>query len=149
MPLPKTSRVQVQTLKTFGFGLRSNDTAFSHSLLIWKLLMILERIYITEQIFALSEIYINYFVNNSNYSEQKNPKHKSLWSLIAKCTPSVLVFGCWLRYPSIYNIIRWVAWTMGQTNRRPSIWCSKYFFFSWFFSKFFAKILSSTDYGRP
>ena len=22
---------------------------------------------------------------------------------------------------SIYNIIRWVAWTMGQTNRRPSV----------------------------
>ena len=31
--------------------------------------------------------------------------------------------------PSIYNIIRWVAWTMGQTNRRPSVWCSKYNFF--------------------
>ena len=27
-------------------------------------------------------------------------------------------------------IIRWVTWTMGQTNRRPSVWCSKYFFFS-------------------
>ena len=27
--------------------------------------------------------------------------------------------------PSIYNIIRWVAWTMGKTNRRPSVWCSK------------------------
>ena len=23
--------------------------------------------------------------------------------------------------PSIYNIIRWVAWTMGQTNHRPSV----------------------------
>ena len=23
--------------------------------------------------------------------------------------------------PSIYNIIRWVAWTMGQTNRQPSV----------------------------
>ena len=31
--------------------------------------------------------------------------------------------------PSIYNIIRWVAWIMGQTNRRPSVWCSKYYFF--------------------
>ena len=31
--------------------------------------------------------------------------------------------------PSIYNIIRWVAWTMGQTNHRPSIWCSKYYYF--------------------
>ena len=40
--------------------------------------MILERIYITEQIFALSEIYIDYFVNNSNYSEQKNQNIKVL-----------------------------------------------------------------------
>ena len=31
--------------------------------------------------------------------------------------------------PSIYNILRWVAWTMGQTNRRPSVWCSKYYLF--------------------
>ena len=23
--------------------------------------------------------------------------------------------------PSIYNILRWVAWTMGQMNRRPSV----------------------------
>ena len=30
---------------------------------------------------------------------------------------------------SIYNIICWVAWTMGQTNHRPSVWCSKYYFF--------------------
>ena len=30
--------------------------------------------------------------------------------------------------PSIYNVLRWVAWTMGQTNCRPSIWCSKYYF---------------------
>ena len=31
--------------------------------------------------------------------------------------------------PSIYNILRWVAWTMGQTNRWPRVWCSKYYFF--------------------
>ena len=54
--------------------------------------------------------------------------------------------------PSIYNIIRWVAWTMGQTNRRQSVWCSKYYFFFMisckilcknpfnFFSYFFFKI---------
>ena len=30
--------------------------------------------------------------------------------------------------PSIYNILRWVAWTMGQTNCRPRVCCSKYFF---------------------
>ena len=30
---------------------------------------------------------------------------------------------------SIYNILRWVAWTMGQTNHRPRVWCSKYYFF--------------------
>ena len=33
------------------------------------------------------------------------------------------------RNPSIYNILRWVAWTMGQTNRQPRVWCSKYYFF--------------------
>ena len=45
--------------------------------------------------------------------------------------------------PSIYNIIRWVAWMMGQTNCPPSVWCSKYYYyFSWFIAKFFAKILS-------
>ena len=26
-----------------------------------------------------------------------------------------------IRNPSIYNIICWVAWTMGQANRRPSV----------------------------
>ena len=31
--------------------------------------------------------------------------------------------------PSIYNILRWVAWTMGQTNCWPRVWCSKYYFF--------------------
>ena len=40
------------------------------------------------------------------------------------------------------NLQRWVARTMGQTNRRPRVWCSKYYFFSWFLAKFFAKILS-------
>ena len=33
-----------------------------------------------------------------------------------------------IRNQSIYNILRWVAWTMGQTNRRPRVWCSKYYF---------------------
>ena len=30
---------------------------------------------------------------------------------------------------SIYNIILWVAWTMGQMNCPPSVWYSKYYFF--------------------
>ena len=29
---------------------------------------------------------------------------------------------------SIYNILRWVAWTMGQINHWPSVWCSKFYF---------------------
>ena len=33
------------------------------------------------------------------------------------------------RNPSIYNIIHWVAWTMGQTNRRPRERCSNYYSF--------------------
>ena len=32
--------------------------------------------------------------------------------------------------PTIYNIIRWFAGPMGQTTRRPSVWYSKYFFFT-------------------
>ena len=28
---------------------------------------------------------------------------------------------CEYKNPSIYNIIHWVAWTMGLTNRRPSV----------------------------
>ena len=32
--------------------------------------------------------------------------------------------------PSIYNIIRWFAGPMGQTTRQPSVWCSKYYFFT-------------------
>ena len=43
---------------------------------------------------------------------------------------------------TIFNIIRWVAGSMGQTTHRPSIWCSKYYFFSWFLAEFFAKIVS-------
>ena len=31
--------------------------------------------------------------------------------------------------PSIYNILRWVAWTMGQSNCLPRVWCSNYYFF--------------------
>ena len=61
--------------------------------------------------------------------------------LMTKCKPCCTL-GNMILNPSIYNIIRWVAWTMGQTNCRPSVWCSKYYFFSWFLAKFFAKILS-------
>ena len=32
--------------------------------------------------------------------------------------------------PSIYNKIRWFAGLMGQTIRRPCVWCPKYYFFS-------------------
>ena len=31
--------------------------------------------------------------------------------------------------PSISEILRWVAGTMGQMNCWPSVWCSKYYFF--------------------
>ena len=37
---------------------------------------------------------------------------------------------------------RSVAGLMGQMNRRPSVWCSKYYFFTWFLAEFLAKILS-------
>ena len=32
-----------------------------------------------------------------------------------------------IRQSTIYKL-RWVAWTMGQTNGRPRVWCSKHFF---------------------
>ena len=35
--------------------------------------------------------------------------------------------------PSIYNILHWVAWTMGQTNRRPRVCYSMYYFFNTFY----------------
>ena len=50
---------------------------------------------------------------------------------ISKYEKSIL--GCGLWNPSIYNILRWVAWTMGQTNRRPRVWCSNYYFFYTFY----------------
>ena len=57
----------------------------------------------------------------------------------------ILFFDCYperFKNPSIYNKIRWVAWTMGQMNRRKSVWCSKYYFFSWFLAKFFKTLLN-------
>ena len=34
-----------------------------------------------------------------------------------EATPFSRIF----KNPSIYNKLRWVAWTMGQTNRRPRV----------------------------
>ena len=34
-----------------------------------------------------------------------------------------------LKSVNLQYILRLVAWTMGQTNRRPRVWCSKYYFF--------------------
>ena len=33
------------------------------------------------------------------------------------------------RNPTIFNIIRWVAGSVGRTTHPPSVWCSKYYFF--------------------
>ena len=44
--------------------------------------------------------------------------------------------------PTIYNIIRWFAGSLGQMTCRQSVWCSKCYFFSQFLAKFFAKIVS-------
>ena len=46
------------------------------------------------------------------------------------CKTRLLSIDMQSKNPSIYNIIRWVAWTMRQMNRRPTVWCSKYYFFS-------------------
>ena len=50
----------------------------------------------------------------------------------------------WSKNPSIYNILRWVAWMMGQTNRRPSVWCSKYILFFFMIS---CKILCKNPFN--
>ena len=33
------------------------------------------------------------------------------------------------RNPTIFNIIRWVAGSLGRTTHWPSVWCSQYYFF--------------------
>ena len=33
------------------------------------------------------------------------------------------------RNPSIFNMIHWLAGSMGQTRYPPSVWCSKHYFF--------------------
>ena len=54
---------------------------------------------------------------------------------------SKTVHTCYeIRQSLIYS--RLVAGTMVQMNRRPSVWRSKYYFFSWFLTKYFAKSLS-------
>ena len=52
---------------------------------------------------------------------------------------SIFIFSCKLyesmiKYtnPTIFNIISWVAGSMGQTTHWPSVWCSKCYLFSYF-----------------
>ena len=52
------------------------------------------------------------------------------WDFLGRLeTTSSGRIACQTINQSIYNIFRWVAWMMGQTNCQPSVWCSKYFFF--------------------
>ena len=48
------------------------------------------------------------------------------------CTDKWNTAGVFTRYrnPTIFNIIRWVDESMGQTTHWPSVWCFKYYFFS-------------------
>ena len=41
----------------------------------------------------------------------------------------------WTFNPTICNIICWFAGLLGQMTFWLSVWCSKYYFFSWFFAK--------------
>ena len=41
----------------------------------------------------------------------------------------IILFSLKNKNPSIYNIICWFAGPMGQTTRRQSVWCFKYYFF--------------------
>ena len=66
-----------------------------------------------------------------------------VWYLYFQWTPLNGSSSLLSRNPSIYNIIRWVAWTIGQTNRRPSVWCSKYYFFHDFLQNSLQKYFQS------
>ena len=69
-----------------------------------------------------------------------------------KCKRLFLVLIVWIKIDqrsngqvknsSIYNILRLDAGSFVQMNQRPSVWCSKTYFFSQFLAKFFAKIIS-------
>ena len=43
------------------------------------------------------------------------------------------------RNPTIFNIIRWVAGSLGRTTHWPSVWCSKCYFFFIISCQFFCK----------
>ena len=71
------------------------------------------------------------------YRQWPNQRHWPHW---AKGGPPTIFKWSEIRQSKINSGS--VAGPMGQMNRRPSVWCSKYYFFSWFLSEFFAKILS-------
>ena len=106
---------------------------------------------------GVGKIFFNYICcdcgtrfDNKSLSVHFLNSNDDLLQSVAQCSAVILLShkegsllkGIDNKNPSIYNIICWVAWTMGQTNRQPRVWCSKYYFFSWFLAKFFAKILS-------
>ena len=49
-------------------------------------------------------------------------------STLHKLTTFLLVCVVTLN-PTIFNIICWLAGSMGQTTHQPSVWCSKYYLF--------------------
>ena len=61
--------------------------------------------------------------------------HEKWWwlglvtKLYMRCSKISLVR---FKNPTIYNIIRWFDGLPGQMTHRPSVWCSKQYFFSWF-----------------
>ena len=86
--------------------------------------------------FIVSGNYLSYLSGFLRYHSSALSEFGCLWKKATKkhilweITPMIFYLDMTQTWnPSIYNIIRWVAWTLGQTNRQPSIWCSKYYFF--------------------
>ena len=87
-----------------------------------------------------------YFLENFwSITHSRQEFSSSSFSIQYHCyiTVTLLIISTLNRNPSISNILRWVAGTMGQMNRRPSIWCSKYFFFHDFLQNSLQKYFQS------
>ena len=92
-------------------------------------------------IFRLTDDFLNtlYFVRKS-WVPWETLDHCYYYTLLRtkayKGTPTLLLLQAEATKKSrsscltIFNIIRWVAESMGQTTHRPSVWCSKHYFFS-------------------
>ena len=75
-----------------------------------------------------------YFLNEYCFTLRIIERVAIVW-MLKKITPKTTRVH---RNLSTYNILRWVAWTMGQTNCPPRVWYSKYYFFIYIFYRHWA-----------